>query len=322
MKLAALAFALALTAFVALHQSAAAADPVVTDMRVEAPDTLTVGDRVRYVIELEADAGTTVFLAPGTLPEALSLAEAPEIRTRSLGDGRIAITITLELAAFLPGELLITPLQLRYVGPDGATGQIETPASRLDVTSVLPPGGDLSPRDLKPQAEISATVAAFLLPALIAACVALVIGLGLLVWRLRRPRPLPLVEVEAAAIVVGPEDDARAQLDRAGARFGGERDHVAYYETIAVTVRGYLTERFGFPAFALTTSELQDQMIRRGIERWQARLVSGLLAQCDAVVFARYRPAFERADADLTAAYEIVEMSRPKTAEPEEVASP
>jgi hypothetical protein len=36
-----------------------------------------------------------------------------------------------------------------------------------------------------------------------------------------------------------------------------------------------------------------------------------LLEQCDAVLYAGYRPALERADADLTAAYEIVEMSRP-----------
>jgi hypothetical protein len=59
-----------------------------------------------------------------------------------------------------------------------------------------------------------------------------------------------------------------------------------------------------------------------GHDRWQVRVAGGLLTQCDAVVYARYRPAAERADADLTAAYEIVEMSRPeeRAAAPEEVA--
>jgi hypothetical protein len=47
------------------------------------------------------------------------------------------------------------------------------------------------------------------------------------------------------------------------------------------------------------------------LDRWQVRVAGGLLAQCDSVVYAHYRPAMERADADLTAAYEIVEMSRP-----------
>ena len=98
-------------------------------------------------------------------------------------------------------------------------------------------------------------------------------------------------------------------LDKAGAAFAQDADYVAYYSTLANTLREYLTARFGFPAFALTTTEMQDQMVRRGMDRWQARIVGGLLNQCDAVVYARYRPAAERADADLTAAYEIVEMS-------------
>jgi hypothetical protein len=57
-------------------------------------------------------------------------------------------------------------------------------------------------------------------------------------------------------------------------------------------------------------------MVRRGMDRWQARVVGGLLDQCDAVVYAHYRPAVERADADLTAAYEIIEMTRPGAAAP------
>ena len=111
---------------------------------------------------------------------------------------------------------------------------------------------------------------------------------------------------------MGPEDRARAILEAAGAAFATNRDFVAYYGTIAVTVRNYLTERYGFHAFALTTVELRNEMNRRGIDRWQARLVDGLLTQCDSAVYARYMPALERADHDLTAAYEIVEMSRPQ----------
>jgi hypothetical protein len=62
-------------------------------------------------------------------------------------------------------------------------------------------------------------------------------------------------------------------------------------------------------------------MLKRGLDRWQVRVASGLLEQCDSVVYARYRPAAERADADLTAAYEIVEMSRPEP-EPEQAVTP
>ncbi|HEY7293499.1 MAG TPA: hypothetical protein VH916_00605, partial [Dehalococcoidia bacterium] len=118
---------------------------------------------------------------------------------------------------------------------------------------------------------------------------------------------------------LGPEDAARRALDGVGARFASDVNFSEYYAGLSTIVREYLTRRFGFPAFALTTAELQGQMVFRGMDRWQARLVTGLLEQCDAVMFAHYEPAPERADADLTAAYEIVEMSRPVAAEPEAV---
>jgi hypothetical protein len=44
-----------------------------------------------------------------------------------------------------------------------------------------------------------------------------------------------------------------------------------------------------------------------GADRFAARLVGGLLEECDSVVYAGYRPAAERRRADLTMAREIVE---------------
>jgi hypothetical protein len=66
----------------------------------------------------------------------------------------------------------------------------------------------------------------------------------------------------------------------------------------------------------MTTNELEHRMRDQGLDRWQIRVAGGLFTQCDSVVYARYRPAMERAEHDLTAAYEIVEMSRPLDMEP------
>jgi hypothetical protein len=44
-----------------------------------------------------------------------------------------------------------------------------------------------------------------------------------------------------------------------------------------------------------------------GVDRWQARLVRGLLENCDAVVYSGYLPALDRRHADLNIAREIVE---------------
>ncbi|MPZ49662.1 MAG: hypothetical protein GEU75_10275 [Dehalococcoidia bacterium] len=306
------ALLLALAAFAIIRGVASAAEPVLTDQRIEGADGLTVGDRFRYVIKVEADSGTTVTLAPGGLPPELSLSEAPAARTLAKGQGRIEVTLTLEVAAFFPGPINLEPLRLSYRGSDGATGVIETRPGVIVVESVLPSSGELTPRDLKPQAEIGAPPPMALYAAAAVLVVVLILVLGLLVWRQRALRRRLVAVPEPVVEALGPEDRARAILDKAGDAFEATGDYVAYYSDIAVTVRNYLTERFGFPAFALTTRELQEEMVRRGVDRWQARLASGLLSQCDAVVYAHYRPAHERADADLTAAYEIVEMSRPE----------
>jgi hypothetical protein len=93
-------------------------------------------------------------------------------------------------------------------------------------------------------------------------------------------------------------------------------DPVAGYRTIATTVRFTLGERYGIPAPALTTRELQRRMEAAGIDRWQARLAAGLLEECDAVVYAGYRPATERRLADLNMARELVDpQEQPEPAE-------
>jgi hypothetical protein len=109
------------------------------------------------------------------------------------------------------------------------------------------------------------------------------------------------------------EDTARRRLEAMAAErplAGGDYD--AYYGTISTVVRGYLESRFDFRATALTTPELERRMTRQGIERWQARLVGGLLDRCDAAVYAGRRPDPASADHDLTVAFEIIELSRPQ----------
>jgi hypothetical protein len=295
-----------------------AAEPVVREYRLVDAEDLTVGDPFRIVIKVEADAGTTVFLAPGTIPNDLTLISTPEQRTRSLANGRVEVTYEVVLAPFFVGDYPLPPLALRYRDQSGATGEIRTPAATVRVRSVLPSGGEIVPRDLKSQAEVGSPPAPpYLLIALAVLIAALFATLAVLYWRISRPAPVIPPPPPPEFVPVGPEDRARLALDSAASAFAQEGDLVAFYATLAGTVRGYLSDRFGFPAYALTTSELQARMIASGIDRWQARIAGGLLQQCDAVVYESYRPATSRTDADLTAAYEIVEMSRPADRERE-----
>jgi hypothetical protein len=295
---------------------AAAEEPVIIGMDVFLPDNITVGDRATYVVTIEADAGIDVSLIQSSLPAVVEVVDAPVTSSRPIGDGRVRITLTFLLAPFAPGDIDLPPITIRYFGQNLGGGDLQTPPSQLSVASVLPAEPAFPPpRDLKPQAVIGAPEPGWVLPALAASLATLAIVSLLLFLRLR-------IVNQRAAYVAPPvidetpaEDRARTVLDTTGSGFSLGGDYVEYYSSIGVTVRRYLTERYGFPAFALTTRELESEMLKRGLDRWQVRVASGLLEQCDSVVYAHYRPAAERADADLTAAYEIVEMSRP---EPEE----
>jgi BatD DUF11 like domain len=315
--LASMLFTLVVTLVVATP--VAAADPAVVDMQVTLPDRLTVGDRLTYVITIEADPGVDFSLVEASLPPVVEVIGTPTTTSHPIDGGRVEITMTFQLAAFAPGNITVPPLTLRYFGKDIAGGDIQTPASQINVASVLPADPAIPvPRDLKPQAEIgTAGAPGWLVPALAGSLASLLLVGLLLRARVRAVKrraayvPAPVVAEEL------PEDRARVVLDTAGAGFSLDSDYVEYYSSIGVTVRRYLTERYGFPAFALTTRELETEMLRRGLDRWQVRVASGLLEQCDSVVYANYRPAAERADADLTAAYEIVEMSRPQPVQQE-----
>ncbi|MDZ7727711.1 MAG: hypothetical protein U5Q44_05650 [Dehalococcoidia bacterium] len=61
------------------------------------------------------------------------------------------------------------------------------------------------------------------------------------------------------------------------------------------------------PALALTTTELARRMQQEQLDRWQTRLVAGLLENCDLVVYGGFRPPEERRSADLGMAQEIME---------------
>jgi BatD DUF11 like domain len=281
-------------------------------------DRVTVGDRITLTLVVEHDDGLTLDTLKGAAAfgtfEVLA-AEPPQ--ERSLGGGRTETVLIFTVAAFRTGDLEIPAIAVPYSDAAGNPATATAPAIPITVASVIPPGeSPTDVRDLKPQLGVPGGAPAYLTPTLTAAVTAVAIGLVLILTRaLRRRRRAPA----PAGPPPLPEDEARAELKRIAAlrlpEGGTPKEH---YRLLGGCVRRYLTGRYGFPAFALTTAELEGQMVGRGVDRWQARLVSGLLQECDDVRYGQYVPAAARADADLTAAFEIVEMTRPQHREENE----
>ena len=276
--------------------------------------SVTIGDAVVLVVRVE-HSDRVVVSVPLPALEGAEVRNTGETTTTSMPDGAQVTETTFRYQLFTLGPVTGAPVSIRWIDEAGASGAFEVPGPQVTVVSVRAPG-DEALRPLKPPLGVAGAPPAWVVPGGIALLAALLLGLvALVVRRIRRRTP----ETEYEAIDI-PERSARERL--ASVQHAGlpdEAEFQRFYGTIAAVVREYLGERFGFNATALTSSELEVRMTGHGVDRWQARLVSGLLDRCDRAVYARQYPDPESADHDLTVAFEIVELSRPQPAQPSEV---
>ncbi len=291
------------TVLAATRQQAAPASAEVTLDRTQA----TIGDPINLTIAVHYSAGVQVNVTNLTSQFAPfeAIASDPP-NDQKTADGGV-LSLHFQVAVYQTGALPFPALQIPYT-LDGQSASIQTQPIPFTVRSVIPPGDPASDiRPLKPQLDLALPGPPPLLRIGIAALLLVLLAAAVVVWRRRRRQPPVLVPVIAPP---PPEEAARAELERIAAQSElGHMDYVTQYALIAACIRRYITERYGFQASALTTTELAARMVASGVGRWRARLVADLLTECDAVHYAHYVPAPARAEADLQMAFEIVDLS-------------
>jgi hypothetical protein len=278
-------------------------------VEVELRDTesLTVGDRFELHLEIAHDSGTRLSFPSQAQAGDIDVISVTSPATREEGSGLVT-EVTYELAAFNVGPLLVGPIVVDL--QDGAGQTVQQLIVEPQPVEVLSTAGAnqsvLALRDIEGQYVPPETASAQAEPYLIAA--ALVVALvilavsAVLIWRrLRRPA--------AAPPGLSPEEQAAADLEALAAQGLLTGRPSENYSRLSRAMRTYLASRYGFPALSSSTREIEREMLARGLDRWQARLVSGLLSECDDVVFAGYHPAPARAESDITLAYQIVDMT-------------
>lgn len=294
----ALAFAVALALMFGAAGRAVAQDPA--DSTIVSITSLRIAERTTLLLEVRAPADAIVEVDP----TAESWGGVEVVRWLSLGvegAGGVAIhRFEVVIAPFALGAISVEP-SVTIVTSDGASVRT-LPAARLEVRPTLAADAPLELSPLSPPGSIGGAESPLLRPALVVAGAAAVAVLGATLFfglrlvRRRMARREP--PAEAPAPVPAGFDAIEELIDA---------DPVSAYRSLAGMVRGEIARRFGLPATALTTSELRARMESSGADRFLARLVGGFLEECDAVVYAGYRPETERRRADLTMAREIVE---------------
>ncbi len=276
----------------------------------------SIGDRVLLTLRIRHRADVAVTATPEA-PQLIEFGK-PVVSTLAMPGGAVQTTVVWTVQPFVIGRVGLQPFPVAWVTQDGQTGRFLVQPPDFEVLPVRAPD-DTGLRRLKDPEVVPGGPPVWLRPALTALAVTLVfaavMSLVILAWRrvrrfvrTRQTGPAP----EFAPAPITAEASARESLDAvAGVSLEGAASFERYYGTIALVVRRYLSDRIGFNADALTTDELERRMTANGVDRWQARLVGGLLERCDAAVYAHRFPDPASADHDLTVAYEIVELSRP-----------
>jgi hypothetical protein len=311
MRTAGVAMAIVLAVVVALlsPETATAAPPQIVSAQIE-PFVSTVGDRLTLTIVIDHDPGT-IITGPGADTDFgnAALIEFAEPVTEPIPNSeRERTTLTYTLTSFTTGSATLPRLEINW-RTEVERGTLRTQEAPYTVDSVVAPG-DNTIRPLKPQLDLAQPAPPPYVPATFVLMLAGLTAFGY--WLIRRTiavQPEPLRPVPAPAPPPTAGDIARRQLDAVAESGLEQTDPAEYYTRIAAITRSYLSDRFDFPAYAMTRREMEREMRRTGIDRWPARVTANLLEQCDAVEFARFRPATERRVHDLAAAYEIIDLT-------------
>jgi hypothetical protein len=302
-----LLLAILLTAATAL---ADAPSPVAVAVRVE-PQTVSIGSRFRYTIEVTSDAGAEVFVTQPS--ERLGDFDIVDfgIDPPVARDGKTVLTRWYALVGYSPGEHMVKapPVHYRVAGSD----MLEAPGAeiRISVESVLDKAGNPTDiRDIKGPEEVPVDWRPYYL---LGGGVALALLLvGGLYWFFNRDR-----RGQTAAPPRPPHDIAVEELERLRRRgLIAEGAFKEYYSALSGIVRTYVEQRFRIRAPEMTTEEFLLVAARSGKLLGPHRsLLGDFLVESDLVKFARHMPSIADCERAWAAARRFVDES---AAQPEE----
>ena len=254
-------------------------------------NTITVGDRINYTVQVQHPAdGLVQFPQLGDPWDALTVLDQAQGEPESIGQGQAISAKTYVVTAFAVGQYDVPTLTVVYQAADGGSQELTIAAQTITVTSVLTDTASAELRDLKPQATLPADLT-WLWWALGLALAAALLALGL-AWFMRRRRQAQ-VEFEPEFVDPRPpEQIAYEELARIDGLNLVPRGKLKQHYTLTTDcLRDYLERRFDLSALDRTTGEIWAEMKAAGVGREPAASVRDVLTEADLVKFAKARPS-------------------------------
>lgn len=297
----------------ALH----AAAPGVTS-RVE-PDSIFIGDRFTYIIEVDKDLVQSVIF-PEFAPDpscGVELVESPPADTVVRDGRRLKLRKRYVMAAFEEGHFDLGRASVLYADKNVVDTLYGDTDNLLSVGTFVIDSTSQAPYDIKPQKTLRfrfGEISGYLLWSLAAllALAAAVYGLVKMLERRGRNirslfQPAPPVPAHVAAIKALEELHNRKLWQSGKCK--------AYYSALSDILRTYLSGRYGIGAMEMTTDEIAGAVKGSGMSAKSTADLLTVLRDSDLVKFAKFEPDEEQNEGDWQKAYWFVEETKP--AEPQ-----
>lgn len=279
------------------------------------PDSVGIGDRFLYSIEVEKDLVQSVFFPSfgGDGSDSYELIEDLPIDTLSREGRKLKLRKSYRLAAFDEGIHRVVP-QVMYADKNivdtiGGADTLELLVTTIEIDSTSHAIFDIKPQKTLPfrLGEITGymkwtLVALLALAALAYAAKRILKRYGKRFSDMFRPAP-PLPPHEAALAAL---EKLRAQ------RLWQEGRHKQYYSALTDILRTYIAGRYGVGAMEMTSDEIVEAMRGVDLPRKSAMDLAQILREADLVKFAKAAPEADENEAAYRAACDFVEQTKPE----------
>lgn len=279
------------------------------------PDSVGIGDRFLYSIEVEKDLVQSVFFPSfgGDGSDSYELIEDLPIDTLSREGRKLKLRKSYRLAAFDEGIHRVVP-QVMYADKNivdtiGGADTLELLVTTIEIDSTSHAIFDIKPQKTLPfrLGEITGyikwtLVALLALAALAYAAKRILKRFGKRFSDMFRPAP-PLPPHEAALAAL---EKLRAQ------RLWQEGRHKQYYSALTDILRTYIAGRYGVGAMEMTSDEIVEAMRGVDLPRKSAMDLAQILREADLVKFAKAAPEADENEAAYRAACDFVEQTKPE----------
>lgn len=277
------------------------------------PDSIGIGDRFEYIIEVEKDLVQVIeFPEFEDKQGRLELVKSLPVDTLERVGRRLKLRKRYTLAAFEQGRYNLGDAWVLYADKNIVDTLHSRDSAYLEVTTFQIDSTSQSIYDLKPQKGLPfrfAEIGGYIRWAVVILIILLAAGFALRRYLASRGKgfgdlfkPAPPLPPHLAAI--------KALEALHNQKLWQNNKHKQYYSTLTDILRTYVAQRWPIGAMEMTSDEIIDAMRTEELPDKASMDLTAILRNADLVKFAKYTPESEQNEADYLKAYYFVEETK------------